>query len=78
MANNKKKAVVDSGNKLCREIGHCWESTTADNFRKCMRSDCRVVQRKISSDEWVNVVQKTGVPDNSVKKSNLINLSLFS
>lgn len=27
-------------NRICRDIGHDWMKTTADNYRTCQRDNC--------------------------------------
>ena len=41
-------------NSLCRALGHEWAKTTADNYRRCQRSQCHAAQRFIGT-RWVTV-----------------------
>ena len=43
-------------NRLCRDVGHDWQNTTGDNFRRCKREDCKTVQR-LDRGQWVDVAR---------------------
>lgn len=43
-------------NRLCSEIGHSWQPTTADTFRRCNRQECKAVQR-FYNGAWVDVAR---------------------
>ncbi len=42
-------------NRLCRAVGHDWQSTTSDDYRVCQRDDCHAVQRRING-RWENAL----------------------
>ena len=44
----------ESNNTSCVKYSHLWITTTADNFRRCERNGCNVVQRLVDG-EWVAV-----------------------
>jgi hypothetical protein len=44
-------------NRICNDLGHSWILTTADNFRRCDRQDCKCVERKDSNGDWAQVVK---------------------
>ncbi len=43
-------------NRLCRDTGHDWQTTTGDNFRKCNRVDCKAAQR-LHNGQWIDVAR---------------------
>jgi hypothetical protein len=45
-------------NHACRDVGHDWQLTTNDTFRKCSRHDCQAVERLIHGS-WVPVISST-------------------
>ena len=56
---SKKKQAIGEvfTNSTCRDLGHDWMSTTADNYRKCTRNQCKAAQRLVNR-EWVNAVKE--------------------
>jgi hypothetical protein len=56
--NKKKKAQAETfTNSSCRDLGHAWAITTADNYRKCSRDKCKAAQRLVRG-QWVNALQE--------------------
>ncbi len=43
-------------NRLCRDVGHSWQNTTSDTFRKCNRQDCKAAQR-FHNGQWVDIAR---------------------
>ncbi len=43
-------------NSTCRDVGHDWQNTTSDTFRKCQRQDCKATQR-LHRGSWVDVAR---------------------
>ena len=41
------------GNRICRDAGHDWMSTTAANYRVCQRENCRASQRLVEG-RWMS------------------------
>ena len=44
----------ESNNNICVIYGHNWNLTTTDNFRRCDRSECGVVERLVNG-VWTSV-----------------------
>jgi hypothetical protein len=53
-----KKALNDSKNAMCREVGHDYQSTTSDTYRVCSRSHCGAAQR-LANGQWIDATQRT-------------------
>jgi len=43
-------------NTLCRDVGHDWQWTTSDAFRRCTREGCTAVQR-LYRGQWVDIAR---------------------
>ncbi len=43
-------------NRLCRDVGHSWQNTTSDTFRKCNREECKAAQRFVNG-QWADVAR---------------------
>ena len=43
-------------NRLCRDVGHSWQSTTSDTFRRCNRENCKATER-LYKGQWVPVAK---------------------
>ncbi len=48
-----KKPRESFANNLCRDTGHDWMTTTAENWRVCKRERCRASQRLVDG-QWVS------------------------
>jgi hypothetical protein len=49
----RKQHKHDSANATCRDAGHDWMSTAADNFRVCKREQCRASERLVNG-QWTS------------------------
>jgi hypothetical protein len=49
----RKQHKYDSKNTTCRDAGHDWMSTTANNYRVCKRENCRASERLLDG-QWVS------------------------
>ncbi len=47
---------------LCETTGHDWQTTTASNYRVCLRSDCRAAQH-FTGGQWIDVTQRAHPQD---------------
>ncbi|HYU74156.1 MAG TPA: hypothetical protein VEL31_15905 [Ktedonobacteraceae bacterium] len=56
---NKKTAQPQEHfrNRLCRAVGHDWQSTTSNDYRVCQRDDCHAVQRCVRG-QWRSVLHE--------------------
>ncbi|HEY7415358.1 MAG TPA: hypothetical protein VH593_09210 [Ktedonobacteraceae bacterium] len=46
-----------SPNSTCRMLGHRWQKTTSDLYRRCDRIGCKAAER-LSNDTWIPVEQR--------------------
>ena len=49
-------------NHACRDVGHDWQLTTNDTFRKCSRQDCQAVERLVYGS-WIPVTSSPQQPE---------------
>ena len=49
----RKQHKYQSANTTCRDTGHDWMSTTANNYRVCKRENCRASERLVDG-QWVS------------------------
>ena len=50
MRNQQRESFA---NRICRDAGHDWMSTTAANYRVCKRERCRASERLVNG-QWVS------------------------
>ncbi len=55
MSKKNKSTGETFANSLCRDIGHDWARTPAENYRTCQREQCRAAQRLVHG-QWINAV----------------------
>ena len=64
----------EQGNRICQCIGHDWaQDTIAANYRRCVRQDCKTVERLVNG-AWIDVT----VRQRSRKPSTVTQPSLFA
>ncbi len=66
----------ESNNTSCMKYGHLWISTTADNFRRCERTGCNIVQR-LADGVWTSVSEKQEKKKKLGKSTKFVPGSLF-
>jgi len=49
-------------NHACRDVGHDWQLTTDETFRKCSRQDCHAVERLIYGS-WMPATSSPKEPE---------------
>src|SRR5713226_5042643 len=54
-------STLQSTNHACRDVGHDWQLTPDQTFRKCTRHDCRAVERLIYGS-WMPVTPSPTQP----------------
>jgi hypothetical protein len=68
--------VRESNNNIFIRYGHNWNLTTADNFRRCDRSECSAVERLVNG-VWASVDVRQGKKKKSGGNSKFVPQSLF-
>ena len=53
ITSRKQASWYSSSNSLCRDLGHDWTLTTADNWRWCRREHCHASERLVNG-RWVS------------------------
>jgi len=66
----------ESNNNICVRYGYNWNLTTTDNFRRCDRSECGVVERLVDG-VWTSVAVRQEKKKKSGGNSKFVPQSLF-
>ena len=61
-SSQQRSATPQPMNHACRDVGHDWQLTTNDTFRKCSRQDCQAVERLIYGS-WMPVSSSPKQPE---------------
>jgi len=62
-SSSKKQATTPQPvNHACRDVGHDWQLTTDDTFRKCSRQDCQAVERLVYGS-WMPISSSPAQPE---------------
>lgn len=59
MSNKKQpQRKPEFPNRLCRAVGHDWQTTTIGDYRVCQREGCYATQRHVNG-RWENTLHRT-------------------